>query len=89
MVSLKILNCNVIAYADDLAVVVHGSNTELLLLSVELAMRTIEAAMERLGIALAAEKTEGMLWSGPSQLVDDAHATLRSRSLKLKGGYTL
>lgn len=45
VVSQKILNCNVIAYADDLAVVVYGSDTEVLLLSVELAKGTIETVL--------------------------------------------
>lgn len=90
VVSLKILNCDIIAYADDLVAVIQGSNTDIVLLSAELAMRSVSHAMTMLGVTLAAEKTEAMIWCGPTSLKElsfdvQGHKITTGNSLKYLG----
>lgn len=65
IVSLNIPNVVIIAYADDIALIIKGRSIELIELSIELALMMILDALEELGISLAPEKTEAMILIAP------------------------
>lgn len=65
IVSLNIPNVVIIAYADDIALIIKGHSIELIELNIELAIMMILNALEEIGISLAPEKTEAMILIAP------------------------
>lgn len=90
IVSLKIPNVVIIAYADDIALIIKGHSIELIELSIELALMTILDALEDLGISLAPEKTEAMILIAPRAVTSvkvsvEGHVVPTRNSLKYLG----
>ena len=84
VVSLKIPNVTIVAYADDLALVIRGGSAELIHLTVELAVKTVLAKLKHLGIELAPEKTEALIMHAPPQ-IKELYLTIDGHSIKATG----
>lgn len=68
VVGLRIPNAHIVAYADDLAIIVVGADKDELLLNTELALKVVAKAMRDLSIEIAPEKTEATVLAAPSRL---------------------
>lgn len=84
VVSLKIPGVTIVAYADDLALIIRGCSSELIKLTVELAVKTVLTKLTSLGIELAPEKTEALIMHAPAQ-IKELDLTVDGHTIKAKG----
>lgn len=84
VVSLKIPGVTIVAYADDLVLIIRGSSIELIKLTVELAVKIILAKLTSLGIELAPEKTEALIIHAPPH-IKELDLTIDGHIIKAKG----
>lgn len=84
VVSLRIPGVTIVAYADDLVLIIRGSSMELIRLTVELAVKIVLAKLASLGIELAPEKTEALIMHAPSD-IRELNLTIDGHTIKAKG----
>lgn len=86
IVSMKIPNTSIRAFADDLVLQITGANKELVELNIELALMMVTNEMSRLGLAVAPEKTEAIILSAPRSV---QQVTVNIQGHRIKTGVSL